>query len=405
MNVYVTTDQRFWQYQNHIYAEAVAGYKFWKRYLDGFTTVTVVARVQVVDRLPKTAVRADGDGIQFAALPTYIGPIAALSKLPNLQRRIKEIASNDAAYILRVPGTIGTLMHKQLAKQQWPFAIEVVGDPQDSLSPQALGSAWGYLARPFAVRALEQQSQQANCAAFVTRETLQRRYPPKGTFSTHYSSIELPQAHFDLAGSIRTSQVEVNSTPTLIFVGSLSQRYKGLHVLLQAMRLCLDEGVALNLTVLGDGQYRQEYEQLTQTLGLKTAVTFLGYIPQGEAVIKQLCAADLFVMPSLMEGLPRAMIEAMACGLPCIGTTIGGIPELLSSEEIVSPGDSKSLAQKIQQFLDNPKQMEQMGKHNRQVSLDYRSDHLQQRRHQLYTCLQDITDTHISLQQPKNKIT
>ncbi len=392
MEVYVATEQRFWQYKNGVYAEAVAGYAFWRRYLDVFTAVTIIARVQPVDTLPETAVRADGDSVQFAPLPKYVGPLEGIIKLPQLWQHMNAIASRNAAFILRVPGAIGTLLYWRLRKRKWPFAIEVVGDPQDSLSPQALGAAWGHLIRPFAVRILRQQSKHACCSAFVTRETLQRRYPPGGVFTTHYSSIELPQEQFDLAETIRTSaQLERRDRPALIFVGSLSQRYKGLHVLLRAMRLCLDAGQALRLTVLGDGQYRSEYEQLVQKLALETAVTFHGYVTQGTAVMQHLCASDLFVMPSLVEGLPRAMIEAMACGLPCIGTHIGGIPELLPPEYLTNPGDINGLAQKIQQLLNNPARMKQIGQRNRQAALDYRSDVLRQRRRQHYQTLQSIT--------------
>lgn len=72
-------------------------------------------------------------------------------------------------------------------------------------------------------------------------------------------------------------------------------------------------------------------------LGVADRVTFVGTVPAGAAVRAHLDAADLVVVPSRTEGLPRALIEAMARGLPAVGTTVGGIPELLADVDLVPP--------------------------------------------------------------------
>jgi glycosyltransferase involved in cell wall biosynthesis len=150
--------------------------------------------------------------------------------------------------------------------------------------------------------------------------------------------------------------------------------YKGVDVLLRAVATCVDQGTGFSLTVVGEGRYRPEMEKLAATLGLKECVHFAGQLPAGPAVRDALDAADLFVMPSRQEGLPRAMVEAMARALPCIGSNIGGIPELLSPDSIVPVGDDAALAYTIMSVLRDPKRMARMSAENLARAHDFREE-------------------------------
>jgi glycosyltransferase involved in cell wall biosynthesis len=81
--------------------------------------------------------------------------------------------------------------------------------------------------------------------------------------------------------------------------------------------------------------------------------------------------ADVFVLPSYQEGLPRAMIEAMARALPCIGSTVGGIPELLNQEDMIPPGNVAALADKIRSVVTNPERMNMMSARNWEKAKKY----------------------------------
>jgi len=113
--------------------------------------------------------------------------------------------------------------------------------------------------------------------------------------------------------------------PRIIFVGRLVP-VKGLPVLLGAVRRLKEHFPELALDLVGAGFSEEELKQLVGELGLEAQVRFLGRIDDTEAA---LAAADIFVQPSLSEGLPNSLLEAMACGLPCVVTNVGGMPQVV----------------------------------------------------------------------------
>src|SRR5690606_2722669 len=115
-------------------------------------------------------------------------------------------------------------------------------------------------------------------------------------------------------------------------------------------------------------------------------------LSSGQAVRDELDQADLFVLASRTEGLPRAVIEAMARGLPCIGTSVGGIPELLPTEDLVPPGDADTLARKISEVSRSPERMAAMSRRNLKKAADYRDDVLRQRRNAFYEIVKERTE-------------
>ena len=141
--------------------------------------------------------------------------------------------------------------------------------------------------------------------AYVTESTLQRSFPPApGRFTTHFSSIRLPEEWIRPAPRAYATPID---RPAIVCIGSMSTHYKGQDVLLRAVEQCLGRGVEIEVTLIGDGACREEFERLARQLGIDDRVDFLGSVPHGKAILEQLDRADLCVMPSRTEGLPRAM--------------------------------------------------------------------------------------------------
>jgi glycosyltransferase involved in cell wall biosynthesis len=172
----------------------------------------------------------------------------------------------------------------------------------------------------------------------------------------------------------------------------LEQPYKGVDVLIRAVAKCLGAGIVVRLTVVGDGRYRAPLETLAKELGISGSINLMGQLPSKPEVRNALDDADLFVLASRTEGLPRAMLEAMARALPCIGTRVGGIPELLDDDDLVDPDDADGLASKIRQVVADPNRMFQMSERNLRVSRDYSADILNARRKQFFEHVRKVTE-------------
>lgn len=135
---------------------------------------------------------------------------------------------------------------------------------------------------------------------------------------------------------------------------------KGIHHLLQAHSILRSRGLLMRLVLVGEGPQRSDLEMLARTLGISTTVEFLGY---QEHVETFLSTFDFFVLPSISEGIPLSLLEAMANGLPVVATNVGGIPEIVVHQEsglLVPPGQPEALAQALDQLIQNPGEADRM---------------------------------------------
>jgi glycosyltransferase involved in cell wall biosynthesis len=172
--------------------------------------------------------------------------------------------------------------------------------------------------------------------------------------------------------------------------------YKAPDVLIDAVARCVNNGLDLELTFIGDGVHRPRLQERAYEQGIGERTRFLGRLPTGQAVLAELDKADVFVLPSYCEGLPRAMIEAMARALPCIGTCVGGIPELLPPEDMVRPGNVAELAAKISEVVKNPKRMTDMSARNLEKARGFTETVLRERRREFYMYLKTKTQEWVS---------
>ncbi|AJC71437.1 glycosyl transferase family 1 [Thermococcus guaymasensis DSM 11113] len=136
-------------------------------------------------------------------------------------------------------------------------------------------------------------------------------------------------------------------------LGALIER-KGFHYLIDAMHLVTKKRKDVICFIGGNGPLKKRLQQQINRLGLQNHVKLLGFVPDDQLAL-WMNAADLFVLPSLSEGNPTVMFEALGVGLPFIGTTVGGVPEIIISDDyglLCPPKDPECLAEKILIALD-----------------------------------------------------
>ena len=346
------------------------GHAFWMRYLALFDEVRVVGRVREVAAPPPGGERVDGPGVRCIGLPTYRGPLEYLGRRASILRAASETTRGGGAFVLRVPGQVGSLVWAGLVRRTIPYAVEVVGDPRAVFARGAVRSLARLPARLVWTRNLRAQCAGAAAAGYVTRSALQRRYPPgSATVAYHLPEVDLPPGAYAEAPRRSTGRAT-----RIVSVGSLAQMYKGPDVLLRALALVGSTGHALELCWVGDGAHRPAMEALARSLGLAPRVRFVGQVASGVGVRQHLDAADLFVLASRTEGLPRALLEAMARGLPCVATRVGGVPELLDAAALVRPGRPAELARTLGALCAAPSALDRLASGNLERARSYSNE-------------------------------
>jgi glycosyltransferase involved in cell wall biosynthesis len=139
----------------------------------------------------------------------------------------------------------------------------------------------------------------------------------------------------------------------ILAVGRLSKE-KGHRVLIDALKLLHSRYSDLHLVIVGDGPERRRCERQAEAAGIANRVLFTGHQKNTSGYYK---LADLFVLPSLSEGSPNVLLEAMLARLPVVATAVGGVPEMVHdgrSALLVKAGDCLELAEAISRVLDQP---------------------------------------------------
>jgi glycosyltransferase involved in cell wall biosynthesis len=361
---------------------------FWRRYLTVFDRVRVLARVREVKKAEAGWKRVDGERVIVTPLPYYVGPTGYLLQRRALRRVMKRVFERRAAVLLRIPSQLATCAVSILRSRRIPFGVEVVGDPAESFSRGSVRHPLRAFFRWWYTHQQWQQCRKAVACQYVSLY-LAKNYPCKTQIRSVCTDAELSDEAF---GTINPNGGR--RTPSrLVTVGSLEQMYKGTDVLIEAVAECVRTGLDLSLTVIGEGKHRREFERLAKSRGLNGRASFTGSVAAGEAVRAHLDNADLFVLPSRTEGMPRALLEALARGLPCVASNVGSVSELLLEEDMVPPGDATVLARKLREVLTDPERLRRMAERNIVEAGKYRESIIGPQRERFYRALKCVYST------------
>jgi glycosyltransferase involved in cell wall biosynthesis len=152
-------------------------------------------------------------------------------------------------------------------------------------------------------------------------------------------------------------------------IGTLGrlETQKGLPYLVEALRLLSESGSRAFLLVVGSGREEERLREMVSRFGLEVCVQFLGMRRDVPEIHR---AMDVFVLPSLWEGLPIALLEAMASGLPVVATPVGGVPEVVKNGKnglLVPTKDPVALAEALRKIRQDPLLAEELGREGRET--------------------------------------
>ncbi len=181
---------------------------------------------------------------------------------------------------------------------------------------------------------------------------------------TIYNGIDV--AKFDQNDGGKNKEA-LNLSEHSIVIGSVANFYpnKGLQYLIEGLPELIKMHPNMSLLLAGDGPLKSELMKRAKKLGLADKILFLGYVNNIPQVID---VFDVFVLPSLKEGFPWVILEAMASRKAIVATEVGGIPEMILDGEsgiLIRPGDIDSLISGIHKILIDPQLREKLGRNAR----------------------------------------
>jgi glycosyltransferase involved in cell wall biosynthesis len=375
-------DHDFIETEHGIYSSGAFQQSSWKRYLAFFSELTVIANKKLqANETMSSFNKVDAPSVQFY----FVKPIKTLSAFISsllFRNRVleQEIQKHDAV-IIRMYSELGLKAIAIARKLKKPYAIEVVGCPWDAFWNHP--SLQGKVLAPYAWFRMKRAIRQAPFVLYVTREFLQRRYPANGQTS-YASNVMLPPVD-ERRLDERMLKIQSGLKPFKIgVVGKVDVVAKGIHILLMAVSKIKDQLEDFQVIVVGPGDIKK-LQQLAVESGIGPRVVFKGKIPSGKPVTDFMDDIDLYVHPSMQEGLPRSVIEAMSRACPVLASSTAGTPELLDNAFLHEPGNVNMIASQILNVFNSRELLKKMASDNFRMANAYSAETLNERRKEFWS--------------------
>lgn len=327
MRVLLVTEVRIYVINNKYYASE-SFTKILQRYQVKFKEITLLTRLIAINQIPNGYKDITNCCIRFENSKSIVK-----SFLPFGKENIKKLVCKSDFIILRVPSIISISIYKYIRKFHKKYMTEAMGCAWDAYwNHDFLGkivALYGFIS-------MKKIVYNADYATYVTQEFLQKRYPCKNK-SIGVSNVSINEINYK-----RNYENNPKKEITLLTAAAVDVRYKGQHLVIKAISK-IKKNNKINIKYYLAGSGNQEFlKRMAKKYNVSSNVVFLGNLSHNE-LLELMKKTDIYVQPSLQEGLPRSLIEAMSCGCVCLGSTTAGIPELLQTNCLFKRGSEKEL--------------------------------------------------------------
>jgi glycosyltransferase involved in cell wall biosynthesis len=346
----------------------------WNRYLSISTDFRILARKEAtmyeIDDAKKRFNYLNHEKIKFTEIPDYVSSIKTylnIGKRVELNNIIKTEVYNSDCLIIRLPSGSGNIAIKYAEKFKKPYLVEVVGCAWDTLWNHSIK---GKILAPLSYFNMKKAVINAPYAIYVSKDFLQKRYPCKGKW-LGCSDVSLqPQDDRLLEERLyKIEQLQRNKPIIIGTIAGVNLRYKGQQYVIEAISRLNKQGYNFEYILVGGGD--KEYLKLiTKKYNIEDKVKFLGSLPHNK-VFEFIRNIDIYIQPSNAESHGRVIVEAMSCACPVIGSSTGGIPELVSKDFVFRRKNVDDLVIKIKKMTNKMMEIEAKRNYEKAKEFDY----------------------------------
>jgi len=274
---------------------------------------------------------------------------------------LKQYSANwNSPLYIRWPTPLAYTVYKIGKKRNLPMLLHIVGDPKSIISESGKYKGAIKMLAIIYINTVEKQVKRMiqEIPTLVNGSGLRRLYA--GDAKAKVKEIRSATLAAD---EIINDYEELNKDNVrLLYVGMLKQE-KGVNYLIEGFKLLIDQGYKARLTIVGDGPEKAKLEQRVMEMQVGNVISFIGYVPLGPQLLEIYKHNDVFILPSISEGTPRVLIEAMANKLLVIATNVGGVPFTINNNQngiLIEPKSPEQICCAVKEILKNDEKREQI---------------------------------------------
>lgn len=323
-------------------------YDFFKnRYLKIYDDMFVATKVK--DKVEGNVLgykKTNGDNVIITPIKNYKEIPDSIIKRKKIKQELETIIEKVDIVIVRMPSVLGIITCEICRKNNKKYLIEMVACAWDGYMNHT--NSIGKIIAPIMYLKTRSCIKKAEKVLYVTNEFLQKRYPTNAE-QIACSDVILEEIKQEILEKRikKIKNIERNNEIKLCTVANVGMKYKGQEYVIKAVSLLNSKEHKYKYYLVGNGS-QERLKNIARKYNVENDIIFLGSLSHKD-VFQVLDNIDIYIQPSLQEGLPRALLEAMSRACPCIGAITGGIPELLEKEYIFS----KKNFIEIKNILDN----------------------------------------------------